>query len=97
MSNERDSPFVTLESAYGFVSLLREAVDDAYLTILDETARAEQMGAERRLEALRLVDHKLNCLRSNVLASLILINDLRRLRRLLVDDRPDDSVSSQES
>ena len=39
MTEERDGPFETLESAHGFVSLLREAVDDAYGTIIDETAR----------------------------------------------------------
>jgi hypothetical protein len=87
MVQERDTPFETLESAYGFVSLLREAVDDAYATILDETARAQETGAERRIDALRLVDHKLNCLRQNVLASLILLNDLRTLRRLLLGER----------
>jgi hypothetical protein len=88
MNQQRDSPFETLESAYEFVSLLREAVDDAYASILDETARArETAGAERRLDALRLADHKLNSLRQNVLASLILLNDLRTLRRLLLGER----------
>src|SRR6185436_15358096 len=59
MTQDRGGPFDTLESAYEFVSLLREAVDDAYGTVLDETARAkETKGAERRLDALRLVDHK---------------------------------------
>ena len=88
MTQERDSPFETLESAYSFVSLLREAVDDAYGSILDETALAQAtQGAERRLDALRLVDHKLNSLRQNVLASLILLNDLRTLRRLLLGER----------
>jgi hypothetical protein len=88
MTQERDSPFETLESAYGFVSLLREAVDDAYSSILDETARAQETtGADRRLHALRLVDHKLNSLRQHLLASLILLNDLRTLRRLLLGER----------
>ncbi len=41
MTEERDHPFETLESAHGFVSLLREAVDDAYGSILDETAQAQ--------------------------------------------------------
>ena len=87
MTKQRDSPFETLESAYEFVSLLREAVDEAYATILDETARAQGPGFERRLQALRLVDHKLKSLRANVLSSLILINDLRTLRRLLLGER----------
>jgi hypothetical protein len=85
MTKQPDSPFETLESAYAFVCLLREAVDDAYATIVDETLRAQQtQGAERRIDALRVVDHKLNSLRQNVLASLILLNDLRMLRRLLL-------------
>jgi hypothetical protein len=88
MTPPRDSPFETLESAHEFVSLLREAVDDAYASILDESARAQATkGAERRLDALRLVDHKLNGLRQSVLASLILLNDLRTLRRLLLGER----------
>lgn len=88
MTHQRDSPFETLESAHGFVGLLREAVDDAYGSILDEIALAQETeGAERRLDALRLVDHKLNCLRQNVLASLLLLNDLRTLRRLLRGER----------
>jgi len=88
MPHQSDSPFETLESAHEFVSLLREAVDDAYGSILDEIARArDTRGAERRLDALRVVDHKLNSLRQNVLASLILLNDLRTLRRLLLGER----------
>ncbi len=98
MPEFRDSPFETLESAYGFVSLLREAVDDAYGSILDEIGRAQQTnGAERRLEALRLVDHKLNSLRANVLNSLILLNDLRRLERLLVKEPSGKAFNTDES
>ena len=97
MTKQRDSPFETLESAHGFVSLLREAVDDAYATILDETDRAQETGAERRLQALRLVALKLNSLRSNVLSSLILINDLRTLRRLLLGERHGSGADGDES
>ena len=88
MPNERVSPFETLESAYGFVSLLREAVDEEAASIEDEIALAQATpGAERRLVALRLVNHKLNGLRQHLVASLVLVNDLRMLRRLLVGER----------
>jgi len=98
MVHDRGGPFDTLESAYEFVSLLREAVDDAYASILDETARAQSTtGAERRLDALRLVDHKLNSLRQNVLASLILLNDLRTLQRLLLGERKGAARPADES
>jgi hypothetical protein len=97
MSQETGSPFETLESAYEFVCLLREAVDDAYGSILDETARAQEtQGAERRLDALRVVDHKLNSLRQNVIASLILLNDLRTLRRLLLAERKPAAADADE-
>ena len=98
MTQERGGPFETLESAYGFVCLLREAVDEAYGSILDETARAEATrGAERRLDALRLVDNKLNSLRQSVLASLILLNDLRTLRRLLLGERQNAGADADDS
>src|SRR5688500_15399408 len=97
MPGKGDSPSETLESAHEFVSLLREAVDDAYGSILDEIALArETRGAERRVDALRLVDHKLNSLRQNVLASLILLNDLRTLRRLLMGERRGAAAGSEE-
>ena len=97
MTEDHDRPFETLESAYGFVSLLREAVDDAFASILDETAGAEATGAERRVDALRLVDHKLNSLRQHLLASLILLNDLRTLRRLLLGERQSAGAEADES
>jgi hypothetical protein len=88
MAEERSTPFDSLESAHEYVSLLREAVDVAYASILDDVAVAEQTkGAQRRVDALRIVDHKLNHLRQNLLASLILLNDLRTLRRLLLGER----------
>src|SRR5262245_50091983 len=91
------TPFETLESAHGFVSLLREAVDDAYAAILEETTQARKTtGAERRVDALVLVDHKLNVLRQHVLASLILLNDLRTLRRLLLGERKPDTADMDE-
>ena len=97
MTEERDGPFETLESAHEFVSLLREAVDDAYASILDETARAhEGTGADRRVDALRLVEHKLNNLRRNVIGSLILLNDLRTLRRLLLGERQTPSRDAED-
>jgi hypothetical protein len=88
MAEDLSTPFDSLESAYEYLSLLREAVDVAYASILDDTAVAEQTkGAKRRVDALRIVDHKLSQLRQNLLASLILLNDLRTLRRLLLGER----------
>lgn len=87
MTREPLSRFESLESAHEYLSLLREALEDAHAAILDDAERAEQEGATRRLDALRVVEHKLNRLRQNLLASLLLVNDLRTLRRLLLRER----------
>jgi hypothetical protein len=88
MAQERETPFDSLESAHEYLSLMREALEEAYAAIQQDTAEAQlTQGAERRLEALRLVDYKLNQLRKHLLASLVLTNDLRTLRRLLLAER----------
>ena len=88
ITEKRTTPFDSIESAYEYVALLREALDEAYLAIQEDTdaARGKQ-GTERRVEALLLVDRKLNQLRQHMLASLIILNDLRSLRRLLLGER----------
>jgi hypothetical protein len=89
MTDERARPFDTLESAHEFVDLLRGAADEEFAQILEEIAVAQATpGAGRRVDALRLVNYKLNGLRQHLLASQIALNDLRMLRRLLVAEKP---------
>jgi hypothetical protein len=90
------SPFESLESAHDYLSLLREALEEAHASILDDTAGAQNEGTVRRLDALRLVEHKLNRLRQHLLASLVLLNDLRTLRRLLFGERADSAAESSD-
>jgi hypothetical protein len=45
------------------------------------------------VQALLLVDIKLNQLRKHMLASLVLLNDLRTLRRLLLGERAGGSAA----
>ena len=87
MAKDPAGPFDSLESAHNYLSLLREALEEAQASILDDAEFAEKKGAARRLDALRLVDHKLDRLRQNLLSSLVLLNDLRSLRRLLLAER----------
>ena len=88
------TPFDSIESAHEFVSLRREALDQAYLQIQDDTDAARRVrGAERRVQALLLVDIKLNQLPKHMLASLVLLNDLRTLRRLLLGERAGGSAA----
>jgi len=79
--------FDTIESAQEFLGLLREAVDEAKLSAqADILSEAEAM-APRRLDALRLVVYKLDKLEHHMKVSGRLLNDLRTLRRLLLDER----------
>lgn len=94
MTQESSSPFESLESAHDYLSLLREALEEAQASILDDAEVAQKHGATRRLDALRLADHKLDRLRQHLLASLVLLNDLRTLRRLLLAERPGATATS---
>jgi hypothetical protein len=97
MNREPVPTFDSLEDAYEYVSRLREALDEAYGTIVEATAEAQQVeGAARRVDALQIVDFKLNQLRQHMLASLILLNDLRTLRRLLQGERENTEDTSGE-
>jgi hypothetical protein len=87
-SGEDDlSPFPSLESAQEYISLLGTAVDDARSDIEQDIESAGTEHADRRLEALHLVNYKLNQLRNQVNATGRLLNDLRTLRRLLLSER----------
>ena len=81
-----DTPFDTLESAHDFVKLLREHVQGVEGEILDDIGVADEEGAARRLDALRLVHYKLKQLNDHLGAGSRILNDLRALRRLLTGD-----------
>ena len=87
MARQRPSPFESLESAHEYLALLREALEEAHASIRADMLTAENEGAARRLDALRLVEHKLDRLRQHLQRSLLLLNDLRTLRRLLLGER----------
>lgn len=87
MSGERISPFEGIESAHEYVGLLVEALEEADQSIKEEVVAGHMDGLERRLEALRIVEYKLDRLRQHLHASRRLLNDLRTLRRLLLGER----------
>jgi len=78
--------FDTIESAQEFLALLREAVEEA-----KETSEADilELGLQerRQLDAVRLVLFKLNTLEQHLKVSARVLNDLRTLRRLLLEER----------
>jgi hypothetical protein len=89
--------FEHIESAHEYVGLLCETVDEAARSIEQEMAAPSPMTGARHLDAFRLVDYKLKRLREHLLASRRLLNDLRTLRRYLLDERASDRAPSQDA
>jgi hypothetical protein len=81
-----ETPFDNVEGAHEYVSLLVEAVKQAKEEVGQDLERAREEGATRIVEALQVVAWKLERLESQLGASRHLLNDLRRLRRLLLGD-----------
>jgi hypothetical protein len=92
MKDRSETPFDSVEGAHEYLSLLFEAIQDAKDEIEADIRAAEDPKFPRRIEALRLVSFKLEKLEQNVKNSRRLLNDLRTLRRLLLDERVDESA-----
>jgi hypothetical protein len=89
LNSPRQTPFDSVENAHQYIQLLVEAISEAKSEIEADLATAIKAKSERRIEALRIVLFKLNKLEQNLTNSSVLLNDLRSLRRLLLDERPD--------
>jgi hypothetical protein len=91
MPYEPDTPFDSIEGALEYVSLLVDSVQEAREDIAVELEEARgEPDAARRADALQLVAYKLERLSEHARASRRLLNDLRTLRRLLLDERHQD-------
>jgi hypothetical protein len=75
-----EGPFSSLESAYEYVTLLDQQVREVRESIVEDLAASDG----RRLDALRIVDLKLTQLDQHLVASGRVLNDLKKLRRLLL-------------
>jgi len=81
------TPFDNIESALEYVNHLLEATHEAKGQIETEILRAASPQLARRKQALQLVNYKLDKLSSHIAASRRILNDLRALRRLLLEER----------
>ena len=82
-----ETPFDSLEAAHEYVGLLLQAVRGTREDVAEDVASLAPAGEEsRRREALQLVAWKLERLETHLAASRRLVNDLRRLRRLLLGE-----------
>lgn len=82
-----NSPFETIESAQEFLQLLTEEVDSSRKEIEADLAETGENGNTRHRDALLLVAHQLNMLSTHLSNSRRILNDLRSLRRLLLEER----------
>jgi hypothetical protein len=87
------TPFDSVENAHQYIHLLVEAIADARAEVAADV-NAAATRPDRRLEALRVVQFKLDKLEQHLKTSSRLLNDLRTLRRLLFDERPEPAQSS---
>jgi hypothetical protein len=82
-----ETPFDNIESALEYVNYLLDATNEARTQIEAEILRAASPELDRRKQALQLVYYKLDKLSSHTAASRRILNDLRTLRRLLLEER----------
>ena len=87
MSYEAETPFDSIESAHNYLSLLLEAAHETRDAVAIDQAPAGDSRYERRTAVLRLVSYNLEKLEKHVKISRRILNDLRTLRRLLLEER----------
>jgi hypothetical protein len=96
LNSPLQTPFDSVENAHQYVRLLVEAIVEAKSEIAADLGAAVAAGSERRVQALRIVQFKLDKLEQHLKTSSRLLNDLRTLRRLLLDERPEPTAASPE-
>ncbi len=87
MNNEHETPFDSIESSHEYVSLLADAIEEARKDVDADIEVAIAENADRRKEALQLVNYNLAKLSLHITTSRRILNDLRTLRRLLLAER----------
>jgi hypothetical protein len=86
-ANEIDIPFDSIESAHAFMDVLAETILDAMKELNYEQKAALREGAARRAQAIELAQFKLKMLTCYVHKSRRTLNDLRMIRRLIMNER----------
>ena len=94
MNSPLQTPFDSVENAHQYVRLLVEAITEAKTEIAADLGAAAQAKSERRVQALQIVQFKLDKLEQHLQSSSRLLNDLRTLRRLLLDERPEPATAN---
>ncbi len=82
-----DQPFESIESAQEFLALLTASIEETVSDVHRDRTAAIDDDEERRVQALDLALYKLHLLDAHVHKSRRILNDLRTIRRLLVNER----------
>lgn len=82
-----ERPFESIESAYEYLSVLATTVLEAMGDLKRDQDVAARDGAHRRAEAIGLAMYKLKMLNCSICKSRRMLNDLRILRRLILNER----------
>jgi hypothetical protein len=89
------TPFDSIENAHDYVHLLVEAIAEAKREIAADLDAGVK--SERRIQALQVVQLKLDKLEQHLQVSSRLLNDLRSLRRLLFEERLEPAAAKKHS
>jgi hypothetical protein len=92
MKLQHETPFENLESAFEYIGYLLEASREAQAHIDEEISCANTLQLARRKQALQLTKYKLDKLDSHIVESKHLLNDLRKLRRLILENTRNNSI-----
>ncbi len=82
-----ETPFDNIESAQQFVELLIEAIEESRHDVNADIAKLEGNRSGRSKQALQLVSANLAKLSQHMTASRRILNHLKTLRRLLLQER----------
>ena len=79
--------FDSIESAQDFMKILAETILDSMKDLNADQQAAVQEGELRRAQAIELAIFKLKTLNCHIYKSRIILNDLRTVRRLILNER----------
>jgi hypothetical protein len=87
LSYESETPFDSVEGAQEYIKLLNQTIIEAQQSVEADLNAGGMGGDAKQLEALRLVFYNLEKLSQHLKAGSRILNDLRTLRRLLLQER----------
>ena len=87
MNSTVEQPFESIESAYDFMNVLAQMIMEAITDLHQDHQAAVRGGQDRRARAIELALFKAKTLNCYVHKSRRTLNDLRTIRRLIMNER----------